>query len=94
MDLEILGVAVIAAWAIMKFIDAIIKPIWARLEWDNFWLLYVALAIGAPLAWFTGLNAFPVFAEAPIIGRVLTCLAVGLGPSFIYDISQERKGSA
>jgi len=86
MNIEILGVAVAAAWVLMKLVEAIISPLWDRFKLDRFWLLYVALAIGAPLGWFTGLDAFPVFAQAPVIGRVLTALVIGLGPSTIWDM--------
>ncbi len=86
MDIEVLGVAIAAAWVLMKIIEAIISPLWERFELDRFWLLYVGLVIGGALGWFTGLNAFPVFVEAPLIGRVLTALVIGLGPSFIWDL--------
>ena len=86
MNVELLGVAVMASFVIMKLIEAIVSPLWDRLGWDRFWLLYVGLAIGAGVGWFTGLNCFPVFAESPLLGRVLTTLVIGLGPSFIYDI--------
>lgn len=52
----------------------------------NLWPQYVAITIGSVLGWFTGLNAFPVFAVGPGVGRVLTCLVIGLGPSFIFDL--------
>ena len=35
---------------------------------------------------FTGINAFPVFAEAALVGRLMTCAVIALGPSFIYDL--------
>jgi len=87
MDFELLGAAAIAAFVIMRVVDALIKPFFERYELDKFWLQYIAAGIGAPLGWFTGINAFPVFATAPMVGRVITCLVIGLGPSFIYDLT-------
>lgn len=86
MNLESLVAAVTAAWIIENLVEKIIKPIWEHFALDKFWLAYVALIVGAALAWFTGLNAFPVFTESETVGRVLTCLVVGLGPSAIYDM--------
>lgn len=89
MDVEILGVAIVASFVVMKLIEAIITPLWLRLGWDRFYLIYVSLLIGGGLAWYTGLNALPVFVVEPVVGRVLTCLAVGLGPSFLYDLTDK-----
>jgi len=86
MDVEQLGAAIVAAFVVYKLIDAVVTPLWERAGLDKFWLLYVALVVGAPLGWFTGINAFPVFGVAPVVGRVLTCLVIGLGPSFIHDL--------
>lgn len=86
MDLGQLGAAIVAAFVVHQLVEALVKPLWERLGRDPFWLLYLSVGIGGPLAWFTGLNALPVFGEAPLVGRVLTCLAVGLGPSFLHDL--------
>lgn len=86
MDLGALGAALVAAFVIERIVDAIVSPLFDKLGWDRFWLLYVAWAVGSGLAWATGLNALPVFAEVPAVGRVLTCMVVGLGSSFIYDL--------
>ena len=90
MDIEQLGAAVAAAFVIYKLVGAVVTPLWERYGLDAFWLAYIALAIGAPLAWFTGINALPVFGVAPVVGRVLTCLIIGLGPSFIYDMLDQE----
>lgn len=86
MDLAQLGAAIVAAFVIERLIDALVKPIWEHFALDKFWLLYVGAIGGGALAWATGLNALPVFGVSPVVGRVLTCLVVGLGSSFIYDL--------
>jgi hypothetical protein len=90
MDMPALGTAIVAAFVIMRLTEAIIKPLWLRLNLDAFWLLYATLAIGAALGWFTGLNGFPLFPVSPLLGRLLTCLVIGLGPSFIYDLVDKK----
>ncbi|MBM3187681.1 MAG: hypothetical protein FJZ90_03055 [Chloroflexi bacterium] len=87
MDIEQLGAAIAAAFVVYKLVEAVIEPIWTRYLLDRFWLLYIALAIGAPLGWYTGINALPVFGVSPVVGRILTCLVIGLGPSFIHDLT-------
>lgn len=90
MSLEHLAAAIVAAWVSMRLVEEIVKPAWEKAALDKFYLKYVALLIGAGLAWFTGLNAFPVFAESALVGRVVTCIVVGLGPSFIYDLIDKQ----
>jgi hypothetical protein len=92
--------AALLAFVLMQFVDALIKPAIeivngllrdedVRERVLNLWPLYVTVAIAGALAWFTGWNALPVFAEAPIVGRVLTCIGIGLGPSFLHDLKPE-----
>jgi len=84
MDFEALAAMVVTAFIITTIVEAIVKPIWERLHLDKFWILYVILVLGSALGWFTELNGFPILKEE-IIGRILSSLAIGLGPSFIYD---------
>ena len=86
MDVGALGAALVAAFVIERLVEALVSPVWDKFALDRFWLLYIAWAVGGGLAWATGLNALPVFAESAVVGRVLTCMLVGLGSSFIYDL--------
>lgn len=90
MDFETLSAAIVAAFVLERLVDALVKPIWEHFELDNFWLLYIAWAIGSLGAYATGLNALPVFAAVPWVGRLLTCFVVGLGSSFIYDMVDNK----
>lgn len=51
------------------------------------WPFYVSLITMAYFAWWTGINLFPVFSESQTVGRVLSCIAIGLGPSSLYDLA-------
>ena len=86
MSFESLAILAVVALLLSKFIDAAIKPVWDKFGLDHFYLLYVALALGVPLGLATGVNAFPIFASWPLVGRGMSALIVGLGPSFIYDL--------
>ncbi len=90
MDLTSLAALVTVAWILMRTVEAAVKPAWAKLKLDPFWLLYVSIALGIPLGLATGINAFPVFSQWPLVGRILSALIVGLGPSFIYDLTDKK----
>ena len=85
MNLEQLGLAIVAAWVCMRLIEAIVKPLWAKAGLDAFYLTYVALVLGTGFGYATGLAAFPVI-QIALVNRIVTCLVIGLGPSFIYDL--------
>jgi hypothetical protein len=53
--------------------------------------LYVTTAAGLCIAQYTELNLLPVFPSAAI-GRLLTDIAIGLGPSFIHDLKPKESG--
>lgn len=57
------------------------------------WLALVAIAAGAALSWFLGLNVFPFIAN-PLIGQILTAVAVGLGADFLNEMMTTTQGRA
>jgi hypothetical protein len=97
MNWGMLGQAVVAAIIIAVIIDKVFKPLFeaaslpAGERWPavaKLWPFYTALIVGAALAWFTGLQIFTLFEAAPVVGRILTCLVIGLGPSVLHDLGQ------
>jgi hypothetical protein len=82
-----------ASWLAMRMAEEIFKPIWTKLNLDLFYFKYLAMVVGFVFGWFTGLNAFSVFpVEVSVLfGRVISCVAVGLGPNFLYDILDQPK---
>lgn len=91
MDFEALVAALIAAIILERVFEMLFTPLWTRLAWDGFYKLYASIILGALIGWATGLNAFPVFPVYPLVGRILTCLAIGAGPSFIHDLINRGK---
>jgi hypothetical protein len=88
------GQAVFLSFILMQFIEALIKPaveiINAAFNGEEIkkrllelWPLYLTVIIAGGLSWFTEVNILPMFPLA--LGKVLTCIGIGLGPSFLYD---------
>ena len=87
MNLEVFVSLAMLMVVVLKLIEAIIQPLFVKLKLDTWWLLYVSLVLGFGVGWATGLNAFPVFGVGyEVVGRILTSLACGAGPTFLYDM--------
>jgi hypothetical protein len=86
MDIQVFFALVVLSIVVEKLIAAIIQPIFVKFKWDTWWLLYVSFVVGGLLGWATGLNAFPAMFQAAWVGRLLTALACGAGPTFLYDL--------
>lgn len=93
--METVQVAALSAFAVGTFlaiankeiVDAVFAPIRKRFpDLDLWWVVYVALATGAAIAWFAEVNFFGEFVPNEILGRVLSAVVVGGGASLIHDI--------
>jgi len=70
-----------------KLIDWLAAPV--REQWPDanlWWLIYVALATGAAIAWLSGVNLFAAYIDDGLLGRILSCILVGGGSSLIHDV--------
>ena len=99
MDFELLAQAVFVAYVLMQFTNSLVKPVIeivnTALEGESvkalvleLWPMYVTVAIAGCLGWFARFNLLPMF-DPDVIGRVLTAIGIGLGPSFIYDLTDK-----
>ena len=86
MDTQVFLTLVVLSVVLEKLIAAIIQPLFVRLKWDTWWLLYVSFLVGGLFGWATELNAFPTMFAVAWVGRVLTALACGAGPTFLFDL--------
>ena len=90
---------VFLAFVLMQFVQALVKPL---IEVVNLllrgepvkemvlslWPLYVTVAVAATLAWSAEYNLLPMLGSQ-LLGRILTAIGIGLGPSFLYDTFQD-----
>lgn len=90
---EALVIVGVAAFVLAKLWEAIKDRLGSR--WESLTdaqretVGYAVMVINALMMFFTGLDALPGFnavSWAPWMGRALTCIAGGLGPSIVYDI--------
>jgi len=86
MDYGALAAAVVAAVILEKLFEAVFGPLWKHFGWDTFYKLYAAMVVGTAIGFATGLNAFPLFTASAWVGRTITALFIGVGPSVIYDL--------
>lgn len=91
MNVQVLGVAVLAAAVIKLLVDHLFRPVEENVPAadDWWWKPYVYLVIGGALGWFTELNGFPeLWPRVPEIGRALTALLIGGGPELVRMIAE------
>lgn len=85
--MDVLATGIFLATANKMLIDYLFEPVKRRYpDVDFFWLLYVALATGAAIAWFAEVNLFASVVANETLGRVLSALFVGGGSSLIHDL--------
>jgi hypothetical protein len=100
MDMEMLTAAALIAFVLMQFVNALLKPFieivnkaatGGAVKEDvlTLWPLYFTVLVAGGIGWFAGLNLLPMF-DPPMIGRVLTAIGIGLGPSFLYDLTDSK----
>lgn len=97
--IDALMVAAFLALVANRLIEALVKPLYTRFEWDTFSLLYVSWVVGGFLVWLSGVNLFIAYPpDSPVAGQILTAIVAGGGANFIADIfggqSTRSKGSA
>ena len=85
--MEAFTVGVFLAVVNQKILDFLAAPVRQRFPClDLWWLIYVALATGATIAWVAGVNLFAGYVDNTLLGRVLSCVLIGGGSSLIHDI--------
>ena len=85
--MDALAVAVLLATANKALLDFCAAPIRRRWpEVDLWWFDYVALATGAVIGWFAGVNCFAGLVGDATLGRALTALLVGGGAAMLNAV--------
>lgn len=90
--LVVVGSAILAK--VFEIIKARAKHFWSKLTDEQREIAgYGMMIISGTLMWFTNLNMLPGFSVIwPPLGRVLTCIIAGLGPSAVYDMWIDAPG--
>jgi len=84
-DLQsLLGLALLV-FVVRQTVEKFIKPIVDKEPAGKVWPFYLSFVTAGIVAWFSELNALPIFANA-IIGRVVSCCAAAHGPAFLHDV--------
>lgn len=52
----------------------------------------LAMLLGGGLGWLAGVNVFVGLPFDPLLGRVLTAIAIGLGTEFLNDVTAIAQG--
>ena len=85
--MEALTIGVFLATVNTKLVDFLAAPVRQKFpQLDLWWLIYLALATGAAIAWVAGVNLFGAYVSNEVLGRALSCLLVGGGSSLIHDV--------
>ena len=111
MDLtEILGIIGISAQVIVqaaflivvsnRLVEGLIKPLFERLGWDSFWLMYVSWGVGGLLVALGEIDLFATVLPAVIwgvlpghvVGIVLSALVAGGGANLVNDLLKALEG--
>ena len=95
MNAETLAQVVFISYVLSQIVHSLIRPaveIINMAAWGEpikerileLWPLYVTVSVAGVLGWFTNANLLPMF-DPPALGKVLTAIGIGLGPSWLYD---------
>jgi hypothetical protein len=71
---------------INRLTEILIKPIFERQNWDNFYIVYVTWILGFMLVMLTGIDAFDGLFKFAVVGPILTALIAGGGSNLIYEL--------
>lgn len=87
----VLATAVLLATVSNRLVEGLIKPIFEKLGWDTFWLMYVAWAVGGLLVGLSGINLFQSTIPNPLAGQILSALVAGGGANLLNDLFPAKR---
>jgi hypothetical protein len=79
----VLGFSVLAN----RLVAALATPIFEKLGWDKFWLMFVAWGVAGVFVGLSGLNLFAELIASPIVGQVMTAIMAGGGANLFHDLT-------
>lgn len=84
--LSAIAIAVFMATVAERLTAALVVPVWDKLGWDKFYLMYPSWLIGSLLVALTGANVFGAYVPDPLAGQVLTAIVAGGGANLLHDL--------
>ena len=73
-----------------RLVSGLIAPLFVKFEWDSFYLMYVAWAVGGVLVYLGGVNLFAEYIVNPLVGQVLSALLAGGGANLLHDVIDKK----
>ena len=73
-----------------RLVEALIVPIFVKLQLDKFWLLYVAWVVAGAIVAVSGINLFSAYIPDESAGRILTIIVTGGGSNLIADLFAKK----
>ena len=75
---------------INRIVAGFFTPIFDKFKIGKTSLMYLAWIAAAYITFSTGLNLFESIITVPIVGQVLTAIAVGGGANILYDVTNNE----
>jgi len=73
-----------------RIVAGFFTPIFDELRLSKKWLMYVAWILAAYIIFVTKLNLFAAIIPDPVVGRLLSAVAIGGGSSILHDASDNQ----
>ena len=72
-----------------RIVAGFFTPIVEKLKIDKDLLMYMAWGLGAYIIFMTELNLFAAIIPDPLVGKILTSIAVGGGANILHDATDQ-----
>jgi len=88
--MEPLAIAAFLSVVSNRLVEALIVPVFDKLQLDKFWLLYIAWIVAGAIVALSGVNVFGAYIPDETAGRVLTIIVAGGGSNLIADLFPQK----
>ena len=74
-----------------RLVEALVTPIFEKMGWDKFWILYIAWVVSGAFVFPTGLNLFSEFIPNMLVGQLLTAIVAGGGANLLHNLTDKEE---
>jgi hypothetical protein len=75
-----------------RLVAMLVRPVFEKYQWDEFWLAYPSWILSGILVWFTGVNLFAGVIPSALVGQILTAIVAGGGANLLHDATNNPVG--